>query len=409
MLKVFCFKRCKMSVKNDSRHTILASYGGYITQAIVNNLLALLLLIFRDRFGIPLEQLTLLVTINFLVQLAVDLLAAKYADKIGWRRCIVAAHILAAVGIAGLAFLPKLLLPFAGLVVCVVLYAIGGGLIEVLVSPLVEACPTDNKAGVMSLLHSFYCWGTVAVVVLSTLFLHFFGKDSWELLALIWSIFPLVIAVYFTQVPIYSLVDEGEQLPLRKLCKVKGFWIFVLMIFAAGASEQAMSQWASAFAEEGLGITKTMGDLLGPCVFSVLMGLARVLYGKFSEKLDMNLFMFGCSVLCIGAYLLASLSALPWLALAGCGLCGLSVGIMWPAVYSMASAAIPKGGAGMFALLALSGDLGCSGGPTAVGLISGAADGDMKLGLLWAVVFPAIMLIGNLLRHKGEKGEHSAK
>lgn len=398
-----------MSVKNAPRHTILASYGGYITQAIVNNLLALLLLIFRDRFGIPLEQLTLLVTINFLVQLTVDLLAARYADKIGWRKLIVAAHILAAAGIAGLALLPKLMPAFAGLVVCVVLYAIGGGIIEVLVSPLVEACPTENKAGVMSLLHSFYCWGTVAVVVLSALFLHFFGKDSWEALALLWAVFPLLIAVYFTRVPIYSLVEEGEQIPLKKLCTVKSFWIFVLMIFAAGASEQAMSQWASAFAEEGLGITKTMGDLLGPCVFSVLMGLARVLYGKFSERLDLNLFMFGCSVLCIGAYLLASLSGLPWLALVGCGACGLSVGIMWPAVYSMASVAIPKGGAGMFALLALAGDLGCSGGPTAVGLVSGAAGGDLKLGLLCAVVFPAVMLIGNFVRHKGEKGEHSAK
>lgn len=389
-----------MSIKNNPRHTILASYGGYITQAIVNNFMPLLFLIFRDSFDIALEQLTLLVTINFLVQLAVDLIAAKYVDKLGWRRCIVAAHIFAAVGLAGLFLLPNIMPPFAGLLICVVFYAIGGGLIEVLVSPLVEACPTENKAGVMSLLHSFYCWGTVGVIVLSTLFLHFFGKDSWGILALIWALFPLAVGVYFTLVPIYTLVEEGEQLPLKDLFRIKSFWIFIILIFAAGASEQAMSQWASAFAESGLGISKTMGDLLGPCIFSILMGSARVFYGKMSEKINIRHFLLGCSVLCIATYLLAALSAGPVLALAGCGLCGLSVGIMWPSVYSMASAAIPKGGAAMFAMLALSGDLGCSGGPTTVGFIAGAMNGELKNGLMFGVIFPLIMIIGVVLLKK---------
>ncbi len=387
-----------MSIKNNPRHTILASYGGYITQAIVNNFMPLLFLIFRDSFGIPLEQLTLLVTINFLVQLVVDLVAAKYVDRIGWRRCIVAAHIFAAVGLAGLSLLPDIMPPFAGLLICVVFYAIGGGLIEVLISPVVEACPTDNKAGVMSLLHSFYCWGTVGVIVISTLFLHVFGKDSWGILALLWALFPLAVGVYFTRVPIYTLVEEGEALPIRKLCKTKMFWIFILMMFAAGASEQAMSQWASAFAESGLGISKTMGDLLGPCIFSVLMGSARVFYGKMSDRINIKHFLIGSSVLCVASYLLASLSPAPALALVGCGLCGLSVGIMWPSVYSMASAAIPKGGAAMFAMLALSGDLGCSGGPTAVGFISSAMGGELKNGLLFAIIFPALMIMGNLLK-----------
>ncbi len=387
-----------MSIKNNPRHTILASYGGYITQAIVNNFMPLLFLIFRDSFGIALEQLTLLVTINFLVQLVVDLVAAKYVDRIGWRRCLVAAHIFAAAGLASLFVLPNILPPFAGLLTCVVFYAIGGGLIEVLVSPLVEACPTENKAGVMSLLHSFYCWGTVGVIVISTLFLHFFGKESWGVLALLWSLFPLAVGIYFTQVPIYSLVDESEQLPLKKLFRLKSFWIFVLLIFAAGASEQAMSQWASAFAESGLGVSKTMGDLLGPCIFSVLMGSARVFYGKMSDRINIKHFLIGSSVLCVASYLLASLSPVPALSLVGCGLCGLSVGIMWPSVYSMASAAIPKGGAAMFALLALSGDLGCSGGPTTVGFVSGAMGGELKHGLVFAIIFPALMIIGNLLK-----------
>lgn len=389
-----------MSIRSDPRHTILACYGGYITQAIVNNLAPLLFLIFHDSFGIPLEQITLLVTFNFLVQLVVDLVSAKFVDKIGWRKCLVAAHIFASAGLVGMALLPSIMPPFTGLLISVTIYAVGGGLTEVLISPVVEACPTDNKAGVMSLLHSFYCWGTVAVILLSTLFLHAFGKESWQTLALIWAIFPLLVAAYFTQVPLYPLVAEGESLSMRKLCSMKIFWLFVLLMFAAGASEQAMSQWASAFAESGLGISKTMGDLLGPCVFSVLMGSARVFYGKMSEKIDLNTFLIGSGILCVCAYLLASLSAEPVLSLIGCGICGLSVGILWPGVFSLAAAQIPRGGTAMFALLALAGDLGCSGGPTAVGFISGALDGELKKGLFFAIIFPIIMIVGALIQRR---------
>lgn len=392
-----------MSIKNNSRHTIFACYGGYITQAIVNNFAPLLFLIFRDRFGLPLEQITLLVTINFLVQLAVDLVAAKVADRIGWRRCLVAAHIFAAAGLAGLSLFPNIMPPFAGLLTSVVLYAVGGGLIEVLVSPVVEACPTENKAGVMSLLHSFYCWGTVGVVALSTLFLSVFGKDSWQMLALCWAVFPLMVSAYFTQVPIYSLTEEGEGYGIRQLCGMKSFWLFVVLMFAAGASEQAMSQWASAFAESGLGISKTMGDLLGPCLFSVLMGSSRVFYGKMSEKINLNSFLILSGVLCIGSYLLASLSPFPILSLVGCGLCGLSVGILWPGVFSLAAAEIPKGGTAMFALLALAGDLGCSGGPTTVGMLTGLFDGELKPALLFGIVFPMIMIVGALIQRNESK------
>ncbi len=389
-----------MSLKLNSRHTILACYGGYITQAIVNNLAPLLFLIFQDSFGIPLEQITLLVTINFLVQLVVDFASAKLVDKIGWRRCLVAAHIFAAAGIVGLAVFPNIMPPFAGLLTSVVIYAVGGGLTEVLISPVVEACPTENKAGVMSLLHSFYCWGTVGVVVISTLFLSVFGKDSWGVLAICWAVFPLLVGAFFTQVPIYPLVEEGEGYGIRKLCSMKIFWLFVVLMIAAGASEQAMSQWASAFVESGLGISKTKGDLLGPCIFSVLMGSARVFYAKMSERIDLNTFLILSGVLCVGSYLLASLSPVPVLSLVGCGLCGLSVGILWPGVFSLAAAEIPKGGTAMFALFALAGDLGCSGGPTTVGMISGAFGGELKTGLLFAIIFPIIMIVGALIQRK---------
>lgn len=386
-----------MTVNSNSRPTIYACYGGYITQAIVNNLAPLLFLIFRDSFGIPLEQITLLVTVNFLVQLGVDLVAAKVADRIGWRKCLVAAHVFAALGLAGMGILPMVLPPFAGLLCAVTLYAVGGGLIEVLISPVVEACPTENKAGIMSLLHSFYCWGTVAVVALSTLFLAVFGKDSWQILAMCWAVFPLAVGACFTKVPIYPLTEEGEGLSIRSLCRMKSFWLFVVLMVAAGASEQAMSQWASAFAESGLGISKTMGDLLGPCIFSVLMGSARVFYAKMSERIDLNSFLIYSGILCVGAYLLASLSPVPALALVGCGVCGLSVGILWPGVFSLAAAEIPKGSTAMFALLALAGDLGCSGGPTTVGVLSGAFNGELKTGLLFAIVFPVVMIAGALI------------
>lgn len=327
-------------------------------------------------------------------------------DKIGYRPCIVAAHLFAAAGLAGLGLLPRLLPdPFVGLLGAVFLYAIGGGLIEVLISPIVEACPTDNKASVMSLLHSFYCWGSVGVILLSTLFLQLFGKGSWTVLALLWALLPLVNALWFTKVPIAHLTEEGEGLPLGKLLTNKLFWIFAALMFAAGACELSMSQWASAFAESGLGVSKTVGDLAGPCLFAVLMGCARVIYARFGDRLNLLNTQMLSAGLCVVAYLLAALSPNPLLALLGCGLCGLSVGILWPGTISVASRSLPKGGTAMFALLALFGDLGCSGGPTLVGMVSGAFGGELKTGLLFAVVFPVFLIAAALackraLRHQ---------
>lgn len=380
------------------RHTQYASYFGYITQAIVNNLAPLLFLIFQDVYQIPLEKITLLVTANFCIQLAVDLIAARFVDKIGYRPCIVAAHLFAAAGLAGLGLFPRFFPdPFAGLLAAVFLYAVGGGLIEVLISPIVEACPTDNKASVMSLLHSFYCWGSVGVILLSTVFLGLFGKGSWTALALLWALLPLANALAFTRVPIAHLTEEGESLPMRKLFSMKLFWFFAALMFAAGACELSMSQWASAFAESGLGVSKTVGDLAGPCFFAALMGLSRVAYAKFGERLNLLNTQVVCGLVCACAYLLAGLAPHPALSLLGCGLCGLSVGILWPGTFSVASRSCPKGGTAMFALLALFGDLGCSGGPTFVGMVSGLWGGQLKVGLLFAVVFPVFLVVATLL------------
>ncbi|HIU74632.1 MAG TPA: MFS transporter [Candidatus Pelethocola excrementipullorum] len=384
-----------MGISDNYNHTIRACYVGYITQAIVNNFIPLLFLTFQKSYSIPLTQITLLVTLNFVVQLVVDILAAKFVDKIGYRISVIAAHLFCAAGLVGLGILPDLMPnPLSGLILAVCCYAVGGGMIEVLISPIVEACPTERKSAVMSLLHSFYCWGSVAVVLLSTIYFTVVGIENWRVMAILWAIIPLANAFVFTKVPILTLMEEGEGMGIRQLFNMKLFWVFAMLMVCAGASEQAMSQWASAFAESGLKVSKTVGDLAGPCLFSILMGTSRVFYAKYSEKVELMSFMKGSAVLCIVSYLLACFSPIPILALLGCGLCGLSVGIMWPGTFSLASAACPKGGTAMFAMFALFGDLGCSLGPTIVGTISGQLGGNLKSGLLFAIVFPVLMIIG---------------
>lgn len=383
----------------DYQKTIYACFIGYIVQAIVNNFVPLLFLTFESTYRIPLGRITLLITVNFGIQLLVDLLSAGFVDKIGYRTCILAAHIFSAAGLLGLVILPELLpSAYAGLLISIIVYAFGGGLLEVLVSPIMESCPTENKEKAMSLLHSFYCWGHVAVVLFSTLFFKIFGIGNWKLLTLLWMLVPILNALLFVKAPLAPLTEDGEPgMSMPDLCKSKVFWVLMLMMLCSGASEQAVSQWASTFAERGLGVSKTLGDLAGPMAFAILMGSARAFYGKFGDKLDLDKFMIGSGILCMLAYLCISLSPSPFVSLIGCGICGLSVGIMWPGSFSKASASIRNGGTAMFALLALAGDLGCSGGPTLVGYISSAASDNLKKGILAGIVFPILLIAGILL------------
>ena len=379
--------------KNYQR-TIYACFVGYIVQAIVNNFVPLLFLTFEGTYGIEMSRITMLITINFGVQLVVDLLSAGFVDKIGYRISIVLAHLFSAAGLAGLVFLPGILPDaYTGLCISVVIYALGGGLIEVLISPIMESCPTDNKEKAMSLLHSFYCWGHVGVVLVSTIFFHMAGIENWRILTLLWVVIPVANGIVFLKSPIAPLIEEGESgLSMKELFRNKMFWLFLLMMLCAGASEQAVSQWASTFAEQGLGVTKTIGDLAGPMAFAILMGSARAFYGKFGDRLNLDRFMLASGVLCVFSYLCIALAPSPVVSLAGCGICGLSVGIMWPGSFSKASAAIRNGGTAMFALLALAGDLGCSGGPTLVGYVSSAAADNLRIGILAAIVFPVLLI-----------------
>ena len=376
-------------------HTIKACFVGYIVQAIVNNFAPLLFLTFQQSYGIPLSQITLLITFNFCVQLCVDLLSAGFIDRIGYRASLLLAHILAAAGLIALAVLPQALpSPFIGLAAAVMIYAVGGGLLEVLVSPVVEACPTENKEAAMSLLHSFYCWGQVGVVLLSSAFFAVFGIARWQVLAVLWAVVPALNCLLLAKVPLYTLIEEGGRgMPLASLAKNRTFWLLMVLMLCAGASEQAVSQWASTFVEAELHVSKAVGDLAGPMFFALLMGTSRAIYGKYGARIKLDSFMRGSILLCIASYLLISLSPLPALSLLGCGLCGFSVGILWPGAFSLGAEFLPRGGTLLFALLALGGDLGCTSGPTFVGMVSAAAGG-LHAGILAAIVFPVLMLAG---------------
>lgn len=392
-------------MRNQYQKTIYACFVAYIVQAIVNNFVPLLFLTFQDSYGIPLSRITMLVTINFGLQLLVDLVSVSFVDRIGYRRSMVLAHALATAGLVLLAILPDVMpSPFLGIFLAVCVYAVGGGLLEVLVSPVVEACPSNHKEQAMSLLHSFYCWGHVGVVLVSTVFFALFGVRHWRVLALVWALIPLGNMIAFTRVPIAPLMGDGQRgMTIGELARQKVFWVFLLMMLCAGASEQGVSQWASTFAEKGLGVSKAMGDLAGPMTFAVLMGASRAVYGKYGEKLDLDRFMAGSALLCVAAYLCIALVPSPVVGLLGCAVCGLSVGIMWPGTFSKASAGLPHGGTAMFALMALAGDLGCSGGPTLVGMVSSTLGDDLRRGILAGVIFPALLLAGLWLSRRARK------
>lgn len=385
--------------------TMRACFTGYIVQAIVNNFVPLLFLTFQRTYHIPLQQITLLVTFNFGIQLLTDLLSVAFVDRMGYQASMVLAHILSALGLICLTVLPEWMgHPFAGILISVIVYAVGGGLLEVLVSPVVEACPSTHKEKAMSMLHSFYCWGHVGVVFFSSIFFKLAGIENWKLLAVLWAVIPILNALVFTRVPIAPVLPEGEEgMTIGTLFQNRTFWLLFVMMICAGASEQSVSQWASLFAEKGLGISKTAGDLAGPMAFAVLMGASRAFYGNYGEKINLDRFMAVSSVLCILSYLCLVFMPVPVLSLAGCALCGLSVGILWPGTFSRASKALPAGGTALFALLALGGDIGCSGGPTLVGMVSGMCKGNLKAGILAALIFPVLLLTGAKFETKKDK------
>lgn len=392
-------------MKFSYKSTMYSCFIAYIVQAIPINFVPLLFMTFQDSFQLPLSSITSLITLNFMVQLLVDLLSAGFIDKIGYRASMIIAHLCSLIGLISLAILPYAFTrPFIGLFISVLIYATGGGLIEVLVSPMIEACPTDNKEKAMSLLHSFYCWGQMLVILFSTIFFALFGISNWRILSILWSILPAMNILFLTKVPVFSLYAEGEKgLSFDALCSNKIFWIFILVIMCAGACEHSVSQWASTFVEQELNIDKSFGDLVGPMAFAVFMGTSRTMYGKFGDRLNLSYFMKFSCILCIASYCCLAFVPSPYICILGCAICGFSVGILWPGSFSRASAVIKSGGTLMFALFALAGDLGCSVGPSIVGFVSSHFNNNLRVGFMIALIFPFILLLGLLLIEKTSK------
>lgn len=388
------------------RKTVIACYLGFVTQAITANFAPLLFLTFHNNYSIPLGKIALISSVFFVTQLIVDVLCAKFADKIGYRRCVVGSQLMSAVGLIGLAFLPELLPdPFTWIIISTVIYAVGSGLTEVLVNPIVEACPFEHKEAAMSLLHSFYCWGSVGVILISTLFFAVFGIENWKWLSCAWALIPFINMFNFSSCPIEHPVEDGEGMGIKGLLKVPLFWLAIVLMICAGASELSMAQWASAFAESALGLSKSVGDIAGPCLFAVTMGISRTIYGKYGNKLDLMKFMIGSGCLCLVCYVTASTASIPMLGLLGCIMCGFSVGIMWPGAISICSAKIPSGGTAMFALLAMAGDMGGALGPWIVGNITQSAGDNMQKGMLAGCVFPIVLTFVLLIMKNSKKSK----
>ena len=387
-----------MNGKNKYKKTLTACYLGFITQSIAANFAPLLFLTFHKTYGIPFGKIALISTVFYVTQLLIDVVCAKFGDRLGYRLCAVVSEIASALGLAGLAFLPQMLPdPFSGIIISVVIYAVGSGLIEVLASPIVEACPFENKDSVMSLLHSFYCWGSVVVILLSTVFFAVFGIEQWRWLACVWAMIPLVNVYFYATCPIEPLVEDGKGMSIRDLIRTPLFILGIVLMVCAGASEMSMAQWASAFVESALNLPKTAGDLAGPCLFAVTMGISRVIYGRFGHKLELTGYMIGSGILCLVCYFIAALSQLPVLCLIGCIFCGFSVGIMWPGTIRVLSSRLTAGGTAMFALLAMAGDLGGAFGPGLVGFIAERSNDSIQNGLLAGSIFPAVLIVSILI------------
>lgn len=389
-----------MSETVSYKSTRMACYRGYIVQGIVNNISPLFFVIFQREFGISYAMISSLILFNFVTQILVDLLCVRFVDRIGYRAAAVLAHICGTLGLVLLGLLPRVLpAPFVGLAVATIISAIGGGMIEVIISPIVDSLPADAKDARMSLLHSFYCWGQVAVVLLTTLAVRLLGESLWWTLPLFWAVLPAYNCVTFATVPLLPTVPEEEKSPLQDLFRSRTFILAMVLMLCAGASELAMSQWSSLFAEKALGVPKVMGDLLGPCLFAVFMGIGRTIYGLWGDRMDLGKALLSTAVLCVGCYLGAALFPVPLLSLLCCGLCGFSISLMWPGVLSDTAAAYPKGGTAMFGVLAVCGDLGCSAGPALTGAVSDLAlgwgwaeQGGLKAGMLAAAVFPLVLI-----------------
>ncbi len=382
--------------------TRFGCYICFIIQAIIINFPPVLFLIFSNSYSIPLSKITLLVIINFVCQFVMDSLSALFSSKLNYRVMVLTANVFSTAGLILLGILPDILPdPYIGLVIATLICAIGSGLIEVMGNPIMQSCPKEKEGFSMGLLHSFYAWGHLGTILVSTFFLLTFGEESWRIMSFIWALVPTANIVIFLFAPIEQPSPEMEKTSsLSSLAKTEMFWLFIFLMLLAGACEQGIAQWASAFAETALLTTaipkesvKLIGDLLGPCFFALTMAISRMVYPKICERLDLRKTMILSSSLCAVCYISAGLSQDPFIALIGCGICGLSVGIMWPGTLDLAAKSCTFVGTALFAMLSLAGDVGCTTGPALVGFAADALGGDLKTGLLLGAILPILLVL----------------
>lgn len=371
--------------------TKISAYVGYFVQAIVNNFLPILFVAFQDIYGIGYEKLGRLIVFNFITQMVTDILSPKIISLLGYRKTAVMCQLIAALGLTLAAVLPNVLPnAYIGIVLAVIVYAFASGLMEVIISPMIEMLPTSNKSGNMSLLHSFYCWGQAITTVGTTLLLSAFGYRGWTYIPLIWAIVPFINAFSFIRVPIVEPQPERKSDSFRVLFSDRRFRVFMLIMLCAGASEIAMAEWASVFAQNALGVSQIAGDLAGPCAFSLFMGLGRLLYAAFSEKISYRSTVIVLGLCCAVCYYIAAFASIPIFALAACALCGFTVSILWPGTISAGAVAFPRGDAVMFSVFAMCGDIGCCIGPWLLGVV--AEHFTLNIGFAVSSFFPLLMV-----------------
>lgn len=401
-----------MNIARSYGLTKVACYIGYVVQAVVNNLLSLLFVIFNAQpYNISLEKLGSIIFINFAAQLFIDYISVFFTSRFGYKKCVVFAQATSVVGFVLLGFLPRVIEPYFGILFSILFLAVGSGLIEVLISPIIEALPSDNKASNMSFLHSFYCWGQVLTVIGTTALVFALGNDKWFYIPFVWSIIPFINTLLFTRCDILELENNSAHSSALSLLKNKSVYKYMVFMFCAGASEITMVQWSSFFVEKGFGTEKWLGDLIGPCLFAVLMGIGRIGYGILGKKVSLERLLCYFSALCFVCYLVVALSNNGIICALGCAVCGLSVSVMWPGVISLSAEKFHSSGTAIFSLMAMLGDIGCAVGPWILGLIAeyafdynlgrhlisalniNSTQSNMQLGFLICSIFPLIMFL----------------
>ncbi len=372
--------------------TKLAGYVGFVVQAIVNNFLPILFIVFQNVYNLSYEKLGRLILFNFATQMFIDLITPKIIAKIGYRKAASLSQGAAAAGLILLGTLPSLMNnTYLAIIISIIIYATGSGLMEVILSPMIEMLPTGNKSGNMAVLHSFYCWGQAFTVLVTTGLVFLFGFKQWYFIPAIWAIIPFLNMFSFLRVPIVQPSPDEKMSTFSELVKKPLFLVYMVMMFCAGASEIAMAEWASIFAQNALGVSKAIGDITGPCAFALFMGTGRVVYAKLSKKVSFTKMLVILNIFCFVCYMVVAVCKIPIIALIFCAVCGFTVSISWPGIYSAGARTFTTGGAVMFSVFAMCGDTGCALGPWLIGVL--ADKFSLNVGFAAASVFPLVMVI----------------